>query len=85
MPMRGFTGTIMPRIRWVRVYEVPSYVSFNHRTHLNANLNCSECHGPVATRDVLAKEGNISMGGCINCHRQKSVSIDCTFCHDQLN
>jgi hypothetical protein len=25
------------------------------------------------------------MGGCINCHRQKSVSIDCTFCHDQLN
>jgi len=72
-------------IRWVRVYEVPSYVSFNHRTHLKANLNCSECHGPVATRDVLAKEGNISMGGCINCHRQKSVSIDCTFCHDQLN
>jgi hypothetical protein len=72
-------------IRWVRVYEVPSYVRFSHRTHLTAGAKCADCHGPVETRDVLYKEGDISMGGCMNCHRQKSVSIDCTFCHDQLN
>ena len=72
-------------IRWQRVYEIPSYVRFSHRTHLNAGAKCEDCHGQVATRDVLYREGDISMGGCMNCHRTKNVSIDCTFCHDQLN
>lgn len=72
-------------IKWVRVYEIPSYVSFSHRTHLEAGNTCQECHGPVETRDVLAKEGDISMTGCMNCHRAKKASNDCTFCHEARN
>ncbi|MBV8819987.1 MAG: cytochrome c3 family protein, partial [Acidobacteriaceae bacterium] len=52
-------------------------------SHLQSGNTCQECHGPVATRDQLAKEGDISMGGCMNCHRLKKASIDCTFCHEQ--
>lgn len=70
-------------IPWVRVYEIPSYVSFSHKTHLDAGNTCDNCHGPVAERGLLAREGDISMGGCMNCHRLKRVSIDCTFCHEQ--
>ncbi|MBV8819319.1 MAG: hypothetical protein JO022_13240 [Acidobacteriaceae bacterium] len=70
-------------VKWVRVYAIPSYVNFSHRSHLQSGNTCQECHGPVATRDQLAKEGDISMGGCMNCHRLKKASIDCTFCHEQ--
>jgi hypothetical protein len=70
-------------IRWVRVYEIPSYVSFSHRSHIAAGNQCEECHGPVATRAQLAKEGDISMGGCMECHRVKKAGLDCQYCHEQ--
>ena len=69
-------------IKWARVYEIPSYVNFSHRSHLEAGTKCAECHGEVAARDALFREADISMGGCMNCHRAKKVSIDCAFCHD---
>jgi hypothetical protein len=71
------------RVPWVRVYQIPSYVNYSHRSHLEAGHACEDCHGKVAERDQLFKEGNISMGGCMQCHQAKKVSIDCTFCHDQ--
>jgi hypothetical protein len=70
-------------IRWARVYEIPSYVNFSHKIHLDSGNTCEDCHAHVAERDQLFREGDISMGGCMNCHRLKKVSIDCTFCHDQ--
>jgi hypothetical protein len=36
----------------------------------------------VAERDVLAKEGDISMGGCMTCHQQKKARNDCNACHE---
>ncbi len=71
-------------VPWVPVYRIPSYVDFSHKTHLAAGAECENCHGPVATRDALSREGDISMGGCMNCHRQRKVSIDCTFCHEDM-
>jgi hypothetical protein len=70
-------------VKWVRVYEIPSYVNFSHRSHLAAGNTCEECHGPVAERTQLAREGDISMGACMNCHRMKKAGLDCTFCHEQ--
>ena len=67
-------------IPWVRVYEIPSFVDFSHRKH--AGNACGDCHGAVSEREELAKEGNISMGGCMKCHQAKRVSIDCMFCHE---
>ncbi|MEO7144842.1 MAG: cytochrome c3 family protein [Bryobacteraceae bacterium] len=69
-------------IPWVRVYQIPSYVDFSHRTHLEAGAKCGDCHGPVAGRDALWREGNITMGGCMECHRTHKASIDCTTCHE---
>jgi hypothetical protein len=67
---------------WVRVYEIPSYVAFSHKAHLGAGAQCSRCHGDVAARDALFKEGDISMGGCMNCHREHKAPNDCGFCHE---
>ena len=72
-------------IRWRRVYEIPSYVFFSHRTHLTAGNKCEDCHGAVAEREVLARETDVSMTGCMTCHTKKKASNDCTTCHDQRN
>ena len=70
-------------IPWTRVYAIPSFVDFSHREHLEKGNTCQECHGPVAERDELSKETDISMGGCMNCHRAKKASLDCGFCHEE--
>ena len=70
-------------LKWVRVYQIPSYVNFSHRSHMETGNKCSECHADVTIRDALFKEGDISMGGCMNCHRLKKASIDCTYCHEE--
>lgn len=68
-------------VDWVRIYQIPSYVTFNHRTHLNTGATCETCHGAVAQRTALFKEKEISMGACMDCHRAKQASIDCGYCH----
>jgi hypothetical protein len=71
-------------LQWVRVYRVPSFVTFNHKTHISAGAQCEDCHGLVAERDAIALEKDISMGGCISCHTQKAAPTSCDTCH-QLN
>jgi len=71
------------RIHWKRVYAIPLFVAFNHRYHGEGGATCKDCHGEVAQREALYREGDISMGGCMNCHRLKGISNRCTYCHDQ--
>jgi hypothetical protein len=70
-------------VPWVRVYQIPSYVEFSHIAHLDAGAICETCHGPVAERDHLAREADISMTGCMNCHRASKASLACTYCHEE--
>ena len=69
-------------VPWVRVYEIPSFVEFNHKTHTDEGAKCETCHGPVATRDFLWRETDLSMGGCFNCHRATSANTTCATCHN---
>jgi hypothetical protein len=73
------TGEPIP---WVRVYRVPDYVYWRHGTHLEAEVTCAECHGPVAVRDVIAVETNVTrMLGCVTCHDKRQSYTDCAACH----
>jgi hypothetical protein len=72
------TGTTIP---WVRIYQLPSFVTFSHKVHLEHGSTCQECHGSVAQQDRIYKESDISMAGCINCHRAKRAPVDCDTCH----
>ncbi len=69
-------------IPWVRVYRVPDYVYWRHGTHLEAEVTCTECHGPVAERDVIRVETNVTrMLGCVTCHDKRQAYTDCAACH----
>jgi len=68
-------------IPWVRVYRVPSFVTFSHKTHTSAGSKCEECHGAVAERTAIALEKDTSMGTCIACHQAKGAPATCDTCH----
>ena len=44
---------------------------------------CSVCHGDVTQMiEIQPQEGqSLKMGTCLDCHRENSVSTDCTVCH----
>jgi len=72
-------------VPWVRIYAVPDYVYFSHRTHVKkAKLDCEACHGPVREREVLSKEKPTSMAACISCHKEKGAGTGCRTCHDTI-
>ena len=71
-------------IKWVKVHDMPDYVKFIHQPHINFGLDCTECHGDVASMDVVATTNRFNMGWCIECHRQpehETASTDCVTCH----
>jgi hypothetical protein len=71
------------RIPWVRVYQLPKFVYFSHETHhKQAGVDCSVCHGAVATRDAIGQEKSIAMADCMKCHDQYKASNRCDLCHD---
>lgn len=69
-------------VDWVRVYQIPTFVRFSHRQHAGAGAKCETCHGPVATRTVLWRERQLTMGECMTCHRETKASLDCGSCHE---
>lgn len=77
-----FAKTRKP-VPWVSVYRVPAYVWFSHASHhTDAKIACETCHGPVAERDVLAKERPTNMYSCMQCHARMGASNGCDFCHN---
>jgi hypothetical protein len=72
-------------IPWVRLYTVPAFVYWSHRTHLEAKMTCEMCHGRVAQMDVLTKATSVTtMGGCVDCHKHNSAGTGCVICHEGL-
>ncbi|MDX1624654.1 MAG: cytochrome c3 family protein [Gemmatimonadota bacterium] len=68
-------------IPWVRVYSVPSFVQFPHKPHIRAGVACGECHGDVASMEVVRRVSSLSMGWCVECHRDEGAPDDCATCH----
>ncbi len=66
---------------WNRVYRLPDHVFFTHERHVAAGVSCQTCHGPVETVDVVAQVAPLTMGWCIDCHRQRNAPTDCLTCH----
>lgn len=69
-------------VPWVRVYQVPDIVWFNHGVHVKvAKTACTQCHGEVAQRDALFQEKSISMQTCMACHAEHGAPNGCDVCH----
>ena len=80
-------------IPWVQIHRLPEHVKFRHNRHVQAGLECQDCHGPVQEIDKLylvpdtqfwqygLPTKKLEMGWCIMCHRDNDASQDCLTCH----
>ena len=64
-------------IEWTRIHMLPDHVFFSHAQHVTiGKLECQQCHGKVEQMDVLYQYSPLSMGWCINCHRETEVQFE---------
>ncbi|MBP1838380.1 c-type cytochrome [Formosa algae] len=70
-----YTGETQP-VKWVRIHNLPDFVYFNHSQHVTvAGVECQTCHGPVEEMEVMYQHAPLTMGWCINCHRETNVKV----------
>ena len=63
-------------IEWIRIHNLPDHVYFNHAQHVNAGKQqCQTCHGEIQKMDEVYQFTDLSMGWCVNCHRETKVQF----------
>ena len=83
-----YTGNTKP-VKWVRIHNLPDFVYFNHAQHAQvAQIECQTCHGPVEEMEIMYQYSPLTMGWCIDCHRESNVDKDNEYyqkVHDELS
>jgi hypothetical protein len=85
-------GATAKAIEWTRVHNLPDFAYFDHRSHVTAGVACQTCHGPVEAMHRVRQFSDLTMGWCVNCHRDANkkglaggkaaaASTDCSACH----
>ena len=70
-----YTGETQP-VKWVRIHNLPDFVYFNHAQHVEVGeIACQKCHGPVEEMEIMYQYSPLTMGWCINCHRETNVKV----------
>jgi hypothetical protein len=79
-------------IEWVRVHDMADFVRFDHSAHVAKGVACQTCHGPVETMPRIEQSRPMTMGWCVQCHRDTTAhpprgmtnvhaSTECSACH----
>ena len=83
-----YTGNTKP-VKWIRIHNLPDFVYFNHAQHAQvAKIECQTCHGPVEEMEIMYQYSPLTMGWCIDCHRESNVDKDNEYyqkVHDELS
>ncbi len=84
-PDKGeYTGVTKP-IQWIRIHNLPDLAYFNHAQHVNVGgVQCETCHGPIKEMEVVKQYSLLTMGWCVNCHRQTNVAAKGNAYYDKL-
>ncbi len=72
---QAYTGKTEP-VKWVRIHNLPDFAYFNHSQHVTVGgIACQKCHGPVEEMEIMYQYSPLTMGWCINCHRETNVNV----------
>ncbi|WP_299321230.1 c-type cytochrome [uncultured Maribacter sp.] len=73
---QNYTGDSQP-VEWVRIHNLPDFAYFNHSQHVSvAGVECQTCHGPVEEMEIMYQYSPLTMGWCIDCHRETNVKVE---------
>jgi len=62
-------------IAWVRIHDLPGYAYFDHSAHVTRGVSCVSCHGRVDRMEVVYQHEPLSMGWCLECHRNVEPNL----------
>ena len=89
--LKAIDGMSPKAIEWIRIHNLPDYACFDHSAHVAAGVTCQHCHGPVESMERVRQTETLSMGWCVECHRETSetgingrdvrAATDCSVCH----
>lgn len=72
-------------IEWIRIHNLPDHAYFNHAQHVTVGgLECQNCHGPIQEMEVVQQYSPLTMGWCINCHRETAVNAENNAYYDKM-
>ena len=74
LPVRESWDKSQP-LQWVRVHRLPDFAYFSHAAHLTAGVGCFDCHGNVRQMEIVSQVQPLSMGWCLDCHRDPAPRI----------
>ena len=74
LPVRESWATGQP-VEWVQVHHLPDYAHFSHAIHVNNGVGCETCHGRIDEMEVVRQVESLSMGWCLECHRQPELYL----------
>ena len=77
-------------VKWVRIHNLPDFVYFNHAQHHEVGqIQCQKCHGPVEEMEIMYQYSPLTMGWCIDCHRESNIKVESneyyTKIHEELS
>ena len=80
-----YTGKTQP-VKWVRIHKLPDFAYFNHSQHVTVGgIECQKCHGPVQEYEIQKQFAPLTMGWCIDCHRQTNVKMEGNAYYDKIH
>jgi len=63
-------------IEWIKIHNLPDHVYFNHSQHIKVGKQqCQTCHGNIQEMPEVYQFAELSMGWCVNCHRESKVDF----------
>lgn len=62
-------------LKWVRVHDLADYAYFDHSAHVSRGIGCVSCHGRIDQMEVVTQEKPLSMGWCLECHRNPEPNL----------
>ncbi|MDX1547502.1 MAG: cytochrome c3 family protein [Rhodothermales bacterium] len=74
LPVRESWATGLP-IPWVKVHHLPDYAHFSHAVHVDGGVGCETCHGRIDQMEVVYQVEPLSMGWCLECHREPELYL----------
>lgn len=62
-------------VGWKKIHDLPEYAYFNHAAHVNKGVGCVSCHGRIDQMEVVHQVQPLSMGWCLDCHREPEKNL----------
>lgn len=83
--LQKYTGKSNP-VKWVRIHNLPDFAYFNHSQHVTVGgIECQKCHGEVQTYEIQKQFAPLTMGWCVNCHRETNVKVEGNAYYDKIH